>query len=137
MARRERMVAKDALFSPLGVAVKMRLNSPANKTEAARQKNTRLCRVMSLLPGNAESTARYPGMRNTRIRARSDRVPCRDEDERWTSAKAITEIKTDATRYQGGGQASLIFFVLLYSSPKAHAPLLIKPFSHEKGSLGT
>ena len=46
------------------------------------------------------------------MRAKSDRVSCRDGGGRWTRAKAITEIKTDAIRCQGGGQASLIFFTL-------------------------
>ena len=47
------------------------------------------------------------------MRAKSDRVPCKDRGERWTKAKAMIEIKTDAIRCQGGGQASLIFFLLL------------------------
>jgi len=47
-------------------------------------------------------------MRNTKMRAASDRVPCQDWGERWARAKAPTEIKTDAIRCQGGGQASLI-----------------------------
>jgi hypothetical protein len=51
-------------------------------------------------------------MRNTKMRAENDRVPCWDGGDRWTKAKAITEIKTDAIRCQGGGQASLIFFIL-------------------------
>ena len=101
-------MAKDALCSPLGVAFRIKLKSPANKTEAARQRNARLCRERSLLPGKIDNVARYPGMRNTKMRARSDRVPCEDWGERWTKAKATTEIKTDAIRCQGGGQASLI-----------------------------
>jgi hypothetical protein len=62
-------------------------------------------------------------MRNTKMRAGIDSAPCRDGGCRWTKAKAITEIKTDAIRCQGGGQASLIFFTL--------TQLLIKPFSYE------
>jgi hypothetical protein len=129
MARRERIVAKDALCSPRGVAVRMKLNSPASRAEEARQKNARRCPLRSLLLGNSDSVARYPGMRNTIIRARNDRAPCWDGGERWTKAKAIAEIKTDAIRCQGGGQASLIFFVL--------TQLMIKPFSYKRESISS
>ena len=116
MARRERIVARDALCSPRGVAVRKKLNSPARKIEEARLRNARLCRERSLLPGKSESTARYPGIKSTRMRAGSDRVLCRDGGDRWTRAKANIEIKTDAIRCRGGGQASLIFSFLLHQA---------------------
>jgi hypothetical protein len=81
MASRERIVAREALCSPRGVAVRMRLNKPAKIAEEARQRNARPFPLKSLMPGNTDSVARYPGMRKTRIRARGDRISCRDEGE--------------------------------------------------------
>jgi hypothetical protein len=112
MARRERIVAREALCNPRGVTVRMRLNKPASIAEEARQRNMRPFPLRSLLPGNTVSVARYPGMRKTRIRARGDRISCRDGGERWTRASATTEIKTDTIRCRGGGQANLILRIL-------------------------
>ncbi len=129
MDRKERIVVKDATCSPRGVASKMKLNSPASIAEKARQRNMRLCPHRSLFPGNSDSVARYPGMRSTKIRAGSERMPCKDGGDRWTRAKAITGINTDIIRCQGSGQASLIFFII--------PQLMIKPFSYELMSISS
>ena len=50
--------------------------------EKARQRAPRLCIVRSLLPGNAQTVTRCPGMAITRIRATREKAPCQDDGDR-------------------------------------------------------
>jgi hypothetical protein len=113
MDRSERIVARDALSSPLGVALRMKLNDPAKMTEMARQINARLDARRSLFPGNMYRVARYPGISRTRISAIGERISCRDAGERFAKASASSGMRTDAIRCRGGGQANLILGSLL------------------------
>lgn len=113
MDRSESIVASDALSSPLGVALRMRLNDPAKMAEKARQINALLAALRSLFPGNIYSVARYPGMSRTRMSAIGERISCRDAGERFARASASSGMRTDAIRCRGGGQANLILGSLL------------------------
>lgn len=75
-------MANDAISSPRGVAVRSRLKSPVRIIEKARQRAPRLCIVRSLLPGNAQTVTRCPGMAITRIRATREKAPCQDDGDR-------------------------------------------------------
>jgi hypothetical protein len=113
MDRSESIVARDALSSPLGVALRMKLNDPAKMAEKARQINALLAELRWFLPGKAYSVARYPGMSRTRMSAIGERISCRDAGERFARASASSGMRTDAIRCRGGGQANLILGSLL------------------------
>ena len=113
------MVARDSLCSPLGVAVRKRLNIPAMRRDAAIDSLNLFWGSRSFLPGYAQMPTRNPGRRRTRIRARRDREFCRACGERWTKARAVAAINIGAIRCHGGGHASLISasYALVYSGP--------------------
>lgn len=108
-------MARDELSSPRGVAFNIRLTRPARMNEVAMLRAARLGTDMSSLPGWAQRTARYPGIRKIRTKRGADSISWYEEGERWIRARAATGISTDALRCRGGGQASLIFFFLLLS----------------------
>jgi hypothetical protein len=65
---RERMVARDAGSSPLGVKVRMRLARIARAPLNPKQSSALLDMARSLLPGKRARARRYPGTSITKAR---------------------------------------------------------------------